>query len=112
MGTDQVEFADVFETLVETLDKDLNQVEDPEFGLGLVHDKDKVEGRVVSVDYADVLAANQGGSLQEIAQGRRSVADETEDFAEEALLNNCRYLGVEFRETWFAIVVDYREGSE
>ena len=77
---DEVELADVFETPVEGLDKDLqcarpalvsriglnsvrrkvtylNQIEDTELALALVDDKDEVQGRVMAIDDAQVVVA-------------------------------------------------------
>ena len=39
---DEIEFAHILEALVERLDEDLDQVEDPEVALELVHREDKV----------------------------------------------------------------------
>ena len=55
---DEVELANVFETLVERFHEDLNQIEDSQFGLRAVDAKHEVESRVVTVDQSVVGAAN------------------------------------------------------
>ncbi len=56
---DEVELAHVLESLVETLDKHLDEVEDAELGLGRVHRNNKEQSRVVSVDEPRVAPADQ-----------------------------------------------------
>ncbi len=55
---DEVELANVFETLVQRFYEDLNQIEDSQFGLRAVDAKHEVESRVVTVDQSVVGAAN------------------------------------------------------
>jgi hypothetical protein len=53
---DEVQLADVLEALVEHLHEHLDQIQDAQLALRLVHRKDKVERRVVPVDQLRVLA--------------------------------------------------------
>lgn len=50
----QVQLADVFEAAVQHLDKHLDQVQDSQLALILVHNEDEVEGCVMPVDDSDV----------------------------------------------------------
>ena len=47
---DEVEFADIFKTLVECFDEDLDEVEDSKLGLRTVYAEDEVESCVVAID--------------------------------------------------------------
>ena len=56
---DEVEFADIFKTLVECFDEDLDEVEDSKLGLRTVYAEDEVESCVVAIDQLVVWPANQ-----------------------------------------------------
>ncbi|KAG0348861.1 hypothetical protein BG004_003905 [Podila humilis] len=65
----QVKFTNVFKAPIQTLDKDLDQIQDAQFGFALVYDKDEIERRIMTIDHSRILPTQHLAPLQEIAYG-------------------------------------------
>ena len=83
---DEVQLANVLKALVQRLHEYLNQVQDAQVRLLLVHRKDEVQGGVVSVYDARGVPPLGNASLQIVAEGVRPLSHLLEDLADHALL--------------------------
>ncbi|VEU45064.1 unnamed protein product [Pseudo-nitzschia multistriata] len=110
---DQVQFAHVLETLVEGLDKDLDQIENAQIGFLCVDGKYKIQGGIISVDELDVLAPLRNDALEVVAKGVGPGRHLREDPPYHALLDLFRFDGlVEFYQPGFPVVVDNNDSLD
>jgi hypothetical protein len=104
---DQIQFAHVFEALVQGLDKDLDEIEDAQIGFLRVDGKYKIKGSVVPINELDVFAPFRNGSLEVVAETVGPGCHLREDPPYDALLELFRFDGlIEFDQSWFPVVVD------
>ena len=101
---DQIQLADVLETLVERLDKDLNEIQNPQITLLRIDRKDKVQRRVMPINQLDVVAPFWYDALEVIAERVGAGGDLRKDAANDGLL--VRHRVVELRQAGFTVVVD------
>mmetsp|Transcript_25124 Transcript_25124/g.78850 ORF Transcript_25124/g.78850 Transcript_25124/m.78850 type:complete len:282 (-) Transcript_25124:168-1013(-) len=105
---DEVQLADVLEALVERLDEDLDEVEDAEVALLLVHGEDEVERRVVPVDELHVVAPLGDAALEVVAEAVRPLPHLLEDAPDHILLLlHARHVLVELDQPRLAVVVHH-----
>lgn len=83
---DKVQLAHVLEALVQRLHEDLDQVQDAQVRLLLVHREDEVQGGVVSVYDARGVAPLGDAAFQVVTEGVWPLRHLLEDLADHALL--------------------------
>ncbi|KAJ8112807.1 hypothetical protein OPT61_g4912 [Boeremia exigua] len=105
---DEVELAHVLEQAVQSLDEDLDQVEQGQRRLGGGGDDDEVEGGVVALG----AGAGGRGARQEVAGRVGAVGDEGEDLGDQALLHARVELRVELGQARLAGVVEDEDGVD
>ena len=109
----EIKFAHVLKILVQTLDKDLNEIENAQIAFLCIHGKDKKECRVVSVNELDALAPLWDDPLEVIAKGVRSLTDLLKDAPHHELLLRFAVDGlIKFGETRIAVIVDNKNALD
>ena len=83
---DEIQLTDVLEALVQSLHKDLDEVQDAELWLRAVHTEDEVESGVVSVYELVVGASDQTAALQKVANIVVPLGDQLEGLLDYLLL--------------------------
>lgn len=63
---DQIQFTNIFKTLIQGLHKNLDEVQDSKFALWRIHTEHKVECGIVPVDQLVVRATDQTSTFQEV----------------------------------------------
>jgi len=105
----QIQFANIFETLVQGLHKHLNQIEDAQIGFLCVHGKNKIQGSVMSIYQFDIFSPLRNGALQIIAKRIGPGCHLRKHATYHALLELFRFDGlIEFDQPGFPVIVhDY-----
>ena len=83
---DQIQLTDVLKAFVQSLHKDLDEVQDAELWLRAVHTEDEVESGVVSVYELVVGASDQTAALQKVANIVVPLGDQLEGLLDYLLL--------------------------
>ena len=83
---DQIQLTDVLKAFVQSLDKDLDEVENTQLWLWAVDTEDKVEGGVVPVYELVVWASYETAALQEVTDVVVPLTDQLEGLLNDLLL--------------------------
>merc|ERR1719430_2167 len=83
---DEVKLADILKALVQSFNKNLNEVQDAEFRLTAVNTENKIESGVVTIDQLVVRSTYQRPPFEKVANIVVSLGDKLEGLLDDLLL--------------------------